>query len=189
MLRADSSTVPDYEHQASSTVAMAVELDVRTEPLGGSAEALINIVPQVPILATRRMRAAYGYIDDDRAVVTRPAAMSEVQALMALRTHSLRYFVEQEADGAAAPALPVGALVSDIRDMLHRGWVRDPSDLRRYKERLWRANEEVVRRPRELARGTGRREAVFHVFNAQDNTVAARLSKSGRGRISRHNSC
>lgn len=116
-----------YEHQASSTVAMAVELDV-------------------PILATRRMRAAYGYIDDDRAVVTRPAAVSEVQALLALRSHSMRYIVEQEADGAAGPALPVGALVSDVRDMLRRGWVRDPSDLRRYKERLWRANEEVVRR-------------------------------------------
>lgn len=116
-----------YENQASSTVAMAVELDV-------------------PILATRRMRKAYGYIDDDRAVVTRPAAMSEVQALLGLRTGSLSYFLEQDPDGVMGPSQPVRALVNDIQGMLEKGWIRDPSDLQRYKERLWRNNEEVVGR-------------------------------------------
>ncbi|EKM59533.1 uncharacterized protein PHACADRAFT_250101 [Phanerochaete carnosa HHB-10118-sp] len=116
-----------YEHQASSTVAMAVELDV-------------------PILATRRMRKAYGYIDDDRAVVTRPAAMSEVQALLALRTGSLSYFLEQDPDGVMGLFPPLRALVNDMREMVNGGWVRDPADLRRYKERLWRNNEEVVER-------------------------------------------
>ena len=38
----------------------------------------------VPLLVTERLRRTYGYIDDVRAVVTRPAAMSEVQALKAL---------------------------------------------------------------------------------------------------------
>ncbi|GJE84823.1 hypothetical protein PsYK624_008990 [Phanerochaete sordida] len=116
-----------YEHQASSTVAMAVELDV-------------------PILATRRMRKAYGYIDDDRAVVTRPGAMSEVQALLALRSGSPAHFLEQEPAEAARGVPPVRSLVSDIEAMLSMGWVRDPADLRRYKERLWRDNEAVVRR-------------------------------------------
>ena len=38
------------------------------------------------VMVTERMRMAYGYIDDDRVVVTRPAAMREVLALKALRT-------------------------------------------------------------------------------------------------------
>ena len=38
------------------------------------------------MLVTSRTRHTYGFIDDDRIVVTRPAMMSEVQALRALRT-------------------------------------------------------------------------------------------------------
>ncbi|EIN05497.1 hypothetical protein PUNSTDRAFT_46854 [Punctularia strigosozonata HHB-11173 SS5] len=48
-----------YDYQASSSVALAVELNV-------------------PILATRRMRQAYTYIDDDRAVITRPSGIREL---------------------------------------------------------------------------------------------------------------
>lgn len=121
---------------------MAVELNVSVSSRFRSLEILTAF--QLPILATRRMRKAYGYIDDDRAVVTRPAAMSEVQALLALRTGDLKYFLEQDPDDATDP--PVRAFINDIQEMLEKGWVRDPSDLRRYKERLWRDNEDVVGR-------------------------------------------
>ena len=100
----------------------------------------------MPILATRRMRKAYGYIDDDRAVITRPVAMSEVQALLALRMGDSRYFLEQNVDSATAQFSAAQGLVNDVRQMLDRGWVRDSSDLRRYKEQLWRDNEDVVGR-------------------------------------------
>ena len=65
-------------------------------------------------------------------------------ALLALRIGSANYFLEQDRDGTTDPVPPVRALVDDIREMLDRGWVRDPSDLRRYKEQLWRKNEQVV---------------------------------------------
>ena len=64
----------DFDAQASSTIALAAELSV-------------------PLLATARIRRTYGYIDDPRATVTRPAAMSEVQALRALRTRDLAPFL------------------------------------------------------------------------------------------------
>lgn len=74
--------------------------------------------------------------------------MSEVQALLALRTGSLSYFLEQDSVGVMDLDLvpPLRALVNDMREMLDGGWLRDSADLRRYKERLWRNNEEVVGR-------------------------------------------
>ncbi|KAF7345367.1 putative eukaryotic translation initiation factor 5 [Mycena venus] len=65
-----------YDVKASSTMAMAVECNV-------------------PTLVTERIRKSYTYLDDDRAVVTRPAAMREVEALRALRTGDAEHFLQK----------------------------------------------------------------------------------------------
>ena len=57
----------------------------------------------------------------------------------------LRFFRSQ---GKKRPP-HVAQLIVTYRDaeaMLGAGWVRDPAELRRYKEQLWRDNEAVVRR-------------------------------------------
>lgn len=115
-----------FEDQASSTVALAVELDI-------------------PILATRRMRKAYQYIDDDRVVVTRPSAMREVQALKALRTGSASFFLEND-DSTGGSVAQLKGLVDGVHEMLRMGWVRDRASVREYKEGVWRHNEGVVKR-------------------------------------------
>lgn len=104
-----------YEHQASSTFAMSLECDV-------------------PILVTHRMRASYTYADDDRVVVTRPAAMREIAAIKALRTRR----VEDE-----SPNLQTKEA---IQEMMNRGWTRSKREMQLFKEEIWMQNENVVQR-------------------------------------------
>ncbi|KAF7356316.1 putative eukaryotic translation initiation factor 5 [Mycena venus] len=110
-----------YDAQASSTFAMAVECDV-------------------PILVTQRIRNSYTYVDDDKAVVTRPAAMREVEALHALRTRDASDFLDRT--GIPWDSYTARAVV----DMLRLGWTRDKGEARAVKEKIWRANERVVQR-------------------------------------------
>ncbi|KAF4571606.1 hypothetical protein EYR36_008948 [Pleurotus pulmonarius] len=104
-----------YEHQASSTFTMALECDV-------------------PILVTRRMRASYTYADDDRVVVTRPAAMREIAAIKALRT---RHAVDEPANFQTKHA---------IQEMMDGGWTRSKREMQLFKEEIWMQNEKVVQK-------------------------------------------
>ncbi|KAJ7650072.1 hypothetical protein FB45DRAFT_731699 [Roridomyces roridus] len=116
-----SPTNSYYDNQASSTFAMAVECDV-------------------PILVTERIKKAYAYVNDDRAVVTRPAAMREIEALRALRTGDVNYFLHRTGtpfDSQTARA---------AQAMMRKGWVRSGAESRSFKEDAWRANERVVER-------------------------------------------
>ncbi|KAI9063501.1 hypothetical protein FKP32DRAFT_1592582 [Trametes sanguinea] len=114
-----------FSVQASSTVALATEL-------------------HVPILVTNRTRRTYGYIDDSRAVVTRPAPMPEVQALKALRTGDASFFLSSD---PADIGLPIGSLPSireAVDDMMREGWIRDRKSWQEWKEGVWRRNREVA---------------------------------------------
>ncbi|KAJ7773484.1 hypothetical protein B0H16DRAFT_1304851 [Mycena metata] len=110
-----------YEAQASSTFAMAVECNV-------------------PLLVTERIKAAYTYASDNRAAVTRPAAMREVEALRALRTQDASYFLHRT--GIALDSSTARAAEA----MLRLGWVRSPEESRAFKEEIWQANDRVVER-------------------------------------------
>lgn len=101
----------------------------------------------VPILATERMRKAYGYIDDDIAVITRPAAMTEMQALKALRTGSADFFYDAVAKyTGSAEVSRMQALHAAVDRMLQTPWTRDVMDFARYKATLWSKNRAVVER-------------------------------------------
>ncbi|KAJ7067131.1 hypothetical protein C8F01DRAFT_980679 [Mycena amicta] len=110
-----------YHSQASSTFAMAVECNV-------------------PILVTERIKKSYTYVDDPRAVVTRPAAMREVEALRALRSGDVSYFLHQTS------IEPDSSTAHSAQSMLHKGWVHSADESRSFKEKIWIANERVVER-------------------------------------------
>ncbi|KAJ3558614.1 hypothetical protein NM688_g815 [Phlebia brevispora] len=116
-----------YEDQASSTVALATQLNV-------------------PILVTERMRRAYGYIDDDRVVVTRPAAMREVHALKTLRTGDMSSFLQSDPTSSGYSMAKVRGAEEGVRAMFSKGWLREYDEVNRFKRELWHRNEEVVER-------------------------------------------
>ncbi len=80
------------------------------------------------------MRASYTYADDDRVVVTRPAAMREIAAIKTLRT---RHAVDEPANFQTKRA---------IQEMMDRGWTRSKREMQLFKEEIWMQNEEVVQK-------------------------------------------
>jgi hypothetical protein len=92
------------------------------------------------------MRAAYNHIDDDRVVVTRPAAMSELSALLALRLDDPGVFFKNV---TASPDSQIGdshLLRGAVDDMLRRGWRRPNSWFWEVKRGLWAENDQLVER-------------------------------------------
>jgi len=118
-----------YRMQASSTFAMAVECNV-------------------PIIVTQRTRQSYVYADDDRVVVTRPAAMREIAALKALRTGDASSFLETSMPnmGPDKKIRSNMAIRDGVRDMMTRGWVRKKSDMEAFKKGIWEKHELLAQR-------------------------------------------
>ncbi|KAJ7266142.1 hypothetical protein C8J57DRAFT_1511074 [Mycena rebaudengoi] len=110
-----------YDAKASSTFTMALECNV-------------------PILLTARIRMSYKHVNDDRAVVTRPAAMREVDAVRALRTSDESHFLQRTGTPRGSPTGRA------VQKMVRLGWVRSAEDFRGVKEDVWRKNERVVER-------------------------------------------
>lgn len=79
-------------------------------------------------------------MNDDRAVITRPAAMREVEAIRALRSGDATYFLNRT-------GIPLDSHTARAaEDMLRLGWVRSEDESRAFKQELWKANERVVER-------------------------------------------
>ena len=123
----DYHYVTDYEIRASSTVAIATELNI-------------------PMLVTNRTRRTYGFIDDDRIVVTRPAAMSEVQALKALRTRDASAFLASDPAGIGMSMGEMPAVREGVEKMMRNGWVKSNNDWEAWRARLWENNNQVAGR-------------------------------------------
>ncbi|PPR07644.1 hypothetical protein CVT24_006546 [Panaeolus cyanescens] len=125
-----------YRFQASSTMVMALQCNV-------------------PILATRRVRSAYAYADDDRVMVTRPAVISEVAALRALRIGNMTSFWDHYTQMAAIGDAVGGDIMKvlpshginvydDLGHMMEAGWRRADAGFESFREGLWKENERVV---------------------------------------------
>jgi hypothetical protein len=90
------------------------------------------------------MREAYTHIDDDRVVITRPAAMREMEAIRALRSGNATAFLTSDPTrtGMAIGAHP------HIRDstekMMHGGWIRSKEGHDIVKKNVWNHNDAVV---------------------------------------------
>lgn len=103
---------------------------------------------QVPILVTHRTRQSYVYADDDRVVVTRPAAMREIAALKALRTANATSFLETSMPNMS-PDKKIGSNIvirDGVRDMMIRGWVRSKSDMEIFKKGIWEKHDLLAQR-------------------------------------------
>ncbi|KAL5482626.1 hypothetical protein ACEPAI_9220 [Sanghuangporus weigelae] len=111
-----------YDFQASSTVAMAVQCDV-------------------PILASMRMRTAYGYIDDDRVTIVRPQANREIPAIGALRG---AVWSLTASNVSALEGFGIEKYERDVREMLDNGWRRPMSGFSQFKSELWERNREAI---------------------------------------------
>ncbi|KAI0750673.1 hypothetical protein C8Q80DRAFT_1153320 [Daedaleopsis nitida] len=116
-----------YDYRASSTVALATEL-------------------AIPMLVTKRTRRTYGFIDDDRIVVTRPQAMSEVQALRALRTGDASAFFASDPAGTGVTMGDIPAVREAVERMMHAGWEKSRSGWEAWRAELWKANADVAER-------------------------------------------
>ncbi|KAJ7364246.1 hypothetical protein DFH08DRAFT_949854 [Mycena albidolilacea] len=113
-----------YEEQASSTFAMAVKC---------------NVGPILP-RPNPCYRAHQEFVDDDRAVVTRPAAMRAIEAVRVLRTRNTSFFLHRTGIPIHSPTAQAAA------SMLKLGWIRSAGEFRAFKEQIWRANDRVVER-------------------------------------------
>ncbi|KAF8071768.1 hypothetical protein FPV67DRAFT_1560545 [Lyophyllum atratum] len=116
-----------YHLQASSTFVMAVQCNV-------------------PIIVTKRTRKSYVYADDDRPVITRPAAMREVLALKALRTGDASFFLESPMPNMQGTMKTDRFLVDAVEEMMRRSWTRTTDELEAFKIGLWRRNDRLADR-------------------------------------------
>ncbi|PPQ68814.1 hypothetical protein CVT24_007699 [Panaeolus cyanescens] len=122
-----------YRFQASSTMVMALQCNV-------------------PILATHRVRASYAYADDDRVMVTRPAVMSEVAALRALRMGNMTFFWNNYIHGSTfgtvneqeSRSLHATRAHDDLEKMMRAGWKRGDVGFEEFRNEVWLENERVV---------------------------------------------
>ena len=98
----------------------------------------------MPLLVTRRIRESYAHLDDDRVVVTRPAAMSEIAAIRSLRTNSVSTFL---ASDPAQLGVSLGShprLREATERMLSASWHRSRGGFNAVKRQIWNQNEAVV---------------------------------------------
>ncbi|RPD62106.1 hypothetical protein L226DRAFT_463709 [Lentinus tigrinus ALCF2SS1-7] len=116
-----------FDNQASSTVALATELNI-------------------PLLVTDRHRQKYGYIDDVRAVITRPAAMPEVEALKALRTGDPAAFLASDPADIGKTMGEMPAVREAVERMIQEGWVRGRREWMEWREGVWEMNRGVARK-------------------------------------------
>ncbi|KAH9476941.1 hypothetical protein JR316_0010857 [Psilocybe cubensis] len=120
----------NFKYQASSSIAMCMESNV-------------------PILALEQLRNAYTHVDDDRITITRPAIMSEIEAVKALRTGDATEFLAETGPISNFAALSLGShpkVLHAVKKLVKGGWVRSKRNFEICKRETWKRNEEVIYR-------------------------------------------
>jgi hypothetical protein len=92
------------------------------------------------------MRKAYTYIDDDRVTITRPAAMREMDAILALRTGSAAGFLASDPSRTGFSMGSNPLIHEAVEKMMSKGWVRSKAQFDDFKKDVWSYNNEVVMR-------------------------------------------
>jgi hypothetical protein len=132
-----------YTIVASSTVVMCSEVNVCYFPNSLRLRTDIGLT-QVPILRTERMQEAYIYINDDRVSVTSPAVMTEMDAIIALRTQNASDFLASDPSKSGRAMGSNAAVRNAVEEMTTRGWIRSKAEFEDVKHKIWRANDLVV---------------------------------------------
>ncbi|KAL7414568.1 hypothetical protein BDY24DRAFT_440530 [Mrakia frigida] len=128
-----------YDHQASSTVAMAMQCEV-------------------PLLVTPRILRAYSYLTSATTIL-RPPTIGEIQALKILRTsvfsgpargysHTAeRSYTHKIGLVSSGEEMEEHASVRrEAEEMVQRGWTTNEKGWRRFKKGIREGNEVVVRK-------------------------------------------
>jgi len=101
---------------------------------------------QVPILGVRELREAYTHIDDDKITITRPAAMTEVQAIKALRMGDASPFLASDPAKSGTRLGDHRAIREAVDEMMRKGWVKTTEGFEECKRKTWEKNEVVMMR-------------------------------------------
>ena len=96
------------------------------------------------MLVTERTRRTYGFIDDDRIVVTRPALMSEVQALYALRTGDATRFLARSVGDTGMRVRDMPAVRAGVERMMQAGWRKPADGWDSWRAMMWDRNRAVA---------------------------------------------
>jgi len=97
-------------------------------------------------LGVRELREAYTHIDDDRITITRPAVMSEVQAIRALRTGDTSIFLASDPANSGIRLGDHRGIREAVEEMVRKGWIRTKEGFEDCKRRTWEKNELVMMR-------------------------------------------
>jgi hypothetical protein len=92
------------------------------------------------------MREAYTHIDDDRVSIAYPSVMTEIDAIIALRTQSAATFLASDPSKSGRPMGSNAAVQQVVEKMMDKGWVRSKKGFEATKSEIWAANEDVVKK-------------------------------------------
>jgi hypothetical protein len=90
------------------------------------------------------MRKAYTYIDDDRVVITRPAAVPEMDAIKALRSGSASALLASDPAESGRTLASQPYIFQAVGKMMREGWIRPAEGFEAVKRKVWRENEAFV---------------------------------------------
>ena len=97
-------------------------------------------------MGVRELREAYTHIDDDRITITRSAAMSEMQAIKALRTGDASPFLASDPANSGTRLGDHRVIREAVEAMMRKGWVRTTEGFGECKRKTWEKNEVVMMR-------------------------------------------
>jgi len=109
-------------------------------------EFLFFFFDQVPILGVHELREAYTHVDDDKITITRPAAMSEVQAIKALRMGDASTFLASDPANSGIRLGDHRGIREAVEEMMRKGWIRTKEGFEDCKRKTWEKNEVVMMR-------------------------------------------
>ena len=109
---------------------------------------MLCLIGQIPILVTKRIRSAYGYINDERITITRPQGLREIFAIKILRDGLESPVSAEDASvfSQSRDGLYMERFLVDIHDMQRSGWQRSRESFRAFKEGLWADNRNAIER-------------------------------------------
>ena len=97
-------------------------------------------------MGVHELREAYTHIDNDKVTITRPAVMSEMQAIQALRTGDASTFLDSDPTNSGIKLGNHRGIRGAVEEMMMKGWVRTKEGFEDCKRKTWEKNDIVMMR-------------------------------------------
>jgi hypothetical protein len=92
------------------------------------------------------LRESYPDIDDDKVTILRPAAMSEIQAIRALRSGDASTFLANDPANLGIRLGDHPGVRAAVEEMMGKGWIRTKKGFEDCKQKTWERNDVVMMR-------------------------------------------